>query len=266
MSKVLASSGFYQNIRAVVEQSRRKTAAAVNFLMIETYWHIGKIIVEEEQQGSYRAAYGDQIDTETCSATFQRVRQRLQSSEPLADAAFFSDVPNSRRSAARIIMDTLPPAYASGERKHKSLLPRRSRRKPVEHAPTESPNQFLLFRTPAGQPRQSARHERFRQKRPTCSPGRCPNPPQNHAPPPRYRANPKFHQHFRRGCGLSNQSAIFPQQQQWHWHRHCHRIDVAANRRRRNDLRKRHNILRKPDPFGLFRLATAGRRRRRFHC
>jgi len=35
MSKVLASSDFYQNIRAVVEQSRRKTAAAVNFLMIK---------------------------------------------------------------------------------------------------------------------------------------------------------------------------------------------------------------------------------------
>ena len=103
MSKVLASSDFYQNIRPLIEQSRRKTAAAVNFLMIETYWHIGKIIVEEEQQGSYRAAYGDQIDTETCSATFQRVQQRLQSSEPLADAAVFPDVPNSRRSAARIL-------------------------------------------------------------------------------------------------------------------------------------------------------------------
>ncbi|MEO1655805.1 MAG: PDDEXK nuclease domain-containing protein, partial [Bacteroidota bacterium] len=30
----------------------------VNFVMVETYWHIGQHIVEEEQRGKYRAEYG----------------------------------------------------------------------------------------------------------------------------------------------------------------------------------------------------------------
>lgn len=61
MSKSLTSSDIYQNIRQLIEQSRRKVVTVVNFAMIETYWHIGSIIVEEEQQGKERAAYGDQL-------------------------------------------------------------------------------------------------------------------------------------------------------------------------------------------------------------
>lgn len=39
-------------------QSQAKVAAAVNTFLVETYWHIGRHIVEFEQEGSARATYG----------------------------------------------------------------------------------------------------------------------------------------------------------------------------------------------------------------
>jgi predicted nuclease of restriction endonuclease-like (RecB) superfamily len=51
----------YQNIRNILLDSRKRTSQAINFALVETYWHIGKMIVEEEQNGKARADYGKQI-------------------------------------------------------------------------------------------------------------------------------------------------------------------------------------------------------------
>lgn len=48
----------YNKIAEVLQQARSKAYTAVNVAMIEAYWNIGRIIVEEEQQGKNRAAYG----------------------------------------------------------------------------------------------------------------------------------------------------------------------------------------------------------------
>ncbi|CCH56187.1 putative protein yhcG [Fibrisoma limi BUZ 3] len=48
----------YQSIRAVLDTARKNTVRAVNFTMVEAYWHIGCIIVHEEQEGKHRAEYG----------------------------------------------------------------------------------------------------------------------------------------------------------------------------------------------------------------
>jgi hypothetical protein len=34
-----------------IRLARKKVAVAVNTAMVETYWHIGRIIIEEEQEG-----------------------------------------------------------------------------------------------------------------------------------------------------------------------------------------------------------------------
>jgi hypothetical protein len=52
---------FVQDIRDMLQQARQKTYAAVNFIMVETYWRIGRRIVEDEQAGAERAAYGEQL-------------------------------------------------------------------------------------------------------------------------------------------------------------------------------------------------------------
>ena len=49
---------FVRDIRKLLEQARQKTYATVHFIMVETYWQLGRRIVEEEQQGKERADYG----------------------------------------------------------------------------------------------------------------------------------------------------------------------------------------------------------------
>lgn len=48
----------YESIRTVLDGARQNAYRAVNFAMVEAYWQIGQLIVEEEQQGKNRAEYG----------------------------------------------------------------------------------------------------------------------------------------------------------------------------------------------------------------
>lgn len=52
---------FLKSIADVLENARRNAKAAVNFTMVYAYFEIGRMIVEEEQNGKNRAAYGKQI-------------------------------------------------------------------------------------------------------------------------------------------------------------------------------------------------------------
>lgn len=52
---------FLNEIRQLVVQSRQQAYAAINQAMITAYWKIGQRIVEEEQKGSRRAEYGQQL-------------------------------------------------------------------------------------------------------------------------------------------------------------------------------------------------------------
>lgn len=60
MSNHLENS-FYEDIRAILRNARAKAYRSVNSVMVEAYWRIGKRIVEEEQDGQKRAAYGDGV-------------------------------------------------------------------------------------------------------------------------------------------------------------------------------------------------------------
>ena len=48
------------NIRQVIEHVRKRVQQAVDSEMVQAYWHIGRLIVEDEQGGQQRAAYGKQ--------------------------------------------------------------------------------------------------------------------------------------------------------------------------------------------------------------
>lgn len=52
---------FVSDVKKLVEQGRNAAYGAVNSIMIETYWRIGQRIVEQEQKGRERAAYGKQL-------------------------------------------------------------------------------------------------------------------------------------------------------------------------------------------------------------
>ncbi len=48
----------YKSIKTVLEEARSSVYRTANFAMIQAYWHIGRIIVEQEQKGKERAEYG----------------------------------------------------------------------------------------------------------------------------------------------------------------------------------------------------------------
>jgi predicted nuclease of restriction endonuclease-like (RecB) superfamily len=69
----LIESVLYEQISTLVEQSRQQVQQVVNTTMVQTYWQIGCLIVEGEQQGESRAAYGKQ----QLANLSERLRQRF---------------------------------------------------------------------------------------------------------------------------------------------------------------------------------------------
>ena len=55
---------FYRDIKHLLIDARKDTYRKINFLMVETYWEIGRRIVEQEQKGQGRAGYGEYLITE----------------------------------------------------------------------------------------------------------------------------------------------------------------------------------------------------------
>ena len=56
-------------ITSIIEQARHHVRQSVNSAMVQSYWEIGRLIVEHEQQGEKRAAYG--------KAQLQRISTQL---------------------------------------------------------------------------------------------------------------------------------------------------------------------------------------------
>ena len=56
-----AQADLHQAIRALLLSARSQVRQTVNTAMVQTYWHIGRMIVEDEQGGQKRAAYGKQV-------------------------------------------------------------------------------------------------------------------------------------------------------------------------------------------------------------
>ncbi len=62
MSKeVVIIDDLYNKVRTILDNGRNKAYKAVNFAMVESYWNVGREIVEDEQNGENRAKYGKYI-------------------------------------------------------------------------------------------------------------------------------------------------------------------------------------------------------------
>lgn len=62
MSKIeLSTEKLYEKIVELIASARQSIVSVVNLTMVHTYFEIGKMIVEEEQGGKERAAYGKHI-------------------------------------------------------------------------------------------------------------------------------------------------------------------------------------------------------------
>ena len=59
--KAVHTSSLYSEIKNILLEARQSAYRSVNFVMIIAYWKIGKRIVEEEQKGKAKAAYGSAL-------------------------------------------------------------------------------------------------------------------------------------------------------------------------------------------------------------
>lgn len=59
-NKLSVPDALYQSISELIQQARQQVQRSVNSVMVQSYWHIGRLIIEHEQQGESRAAYGKQ--------------------------------------------------------------------------------------------------------------------------------------------------------------------------------------------------------------
>jgi predicted nuclease of restriction endonuclease-like (RecB) superfamily len=56
-----AAPSLYDAVRQLLLSARTQVRQTVNTLMVQTYWQIGRLIVEDEQGGEKRAAYGQRV-------------------------------------------------------------------------------------------------------------------------------------------------------------------------------------------------------------
>lgn len=67
MAKNLSHTKYISQIVELFESARRNLVQTINHTMVATYFEVGRIIVEEEQNGKYRAEYGKRILKELSS-------------------------------------------------------------------------------------------------------------------------------------------------------------------------------------------------------
>lgn len=51
----------FEKISSLISNAQQKIASTVNLTMVYTYFEIGRTIIENEQNGNFRAAYGKQV-------------------------------------------------------------------------------------------------------------------------------------------------------------------------------------------------------------
>jgi hypothetical protein len=51
---------FYNGVKEILEEARNKAYSSINFYMVQAYWNIGRMIVEE-QKSKEKAEYGQYI-------------------------------------------------------------------------------------------------------------------------------------------------------------------------------------------------------------
>lgn len=51
-------NSLFDSVKALIIDYRQKVYRMANSALLETYWHIGRLVVEDEQQGNAKAVYG----------------------------------------------------------------------------------------------------------------------------------------------------------------------------------------------------------------
>lgn len=61
MTNLINYQNLTQNIAKILEKGRNQAVSNVNTILLQTYWEVGKTIVEFEQKGNIKAEYGKEL-------------------------------------------------------------------------------------------------------------------------------------------------------------------------------------------------------------
>ena len=61
IEKGIESSMVYLQIKKLMGNARKQVSVKINNILVQTYWEVGKIIIEDEQENSERAEYGKKL-------------------------------------------------------------------------------------------------------------------------------------------------------------------------------------------------------------
>jgi len=117
----------FEEIRTLLEQARGRAARAVNQTMVETYWHIGRLIVEKEQGGEGRAVYGARLIPELSRRLTLEYGKGFDESNLRNMRRFYLAFPNQIQDAVR---PESPEVSSSTISKEKSPIPTTSLLRP----------------------------------------------------------------------------------------------------------------------------------------
>lgn len=60
MSKSISNKQLFTSVKQLIDEAKKQVVRNVNSVIVFTYYHVGRMIVEDEQQGTKRAAYAQQ--------------------------------------------------------------------------------------------------------------------------------------------------------------------------------------------------------------
>lgn len=61
MTSYALNVNFIKDVKNIIEESKKSVVRNVNTIMLQTYWSIGRRIVEQEQNGKDKSNYGDYV-------------------------------------------------------------------------------------------------------------------------------------------------------------------------------------------------------------
>jgi len=83
-----------KEIKEIMESARMQVASDVNRIMIETYWRLGRSIIEHEQDGELKAQYGKRILSELSKRLSLELGKGYSRSNLYNMRGFYASYPN----------------------------------------------------------------------------------------------------------------------------------------------------------------------------
>ena len=95
MTSYSGYSNLVESIGSLLTSARARIASSVNTVLVQTYWNIGKYIVEYEQKGAERAVYGSNLLERLSTDLTNRYGKGFSRSNILYMRKFYVCFPNS---------------------------------------------------------------------------------------------------------------------------------------------------------------------------